>query len=222
MSSVWLSDVLACEGRVQLIGCRPKFLSRTNSRSYQRWLRKWTASGTWVLSVEAQLEGLWPFKGLFWQKSLCGLMSNWVAKKAFLYKSRYPCEVWISAVAQLMNRQSPWEEREALKSSESEVSAKPRVTAGRAPGLRTWDTNRWLRVDGQSGSHVFSLKDGISCHIREKFHAGLIRPSMTRSLQSSSGVLPNKESLWQICFHMGPIRQRDLDQESMSPRHRHL
>lgn len=63
MSSVWLTEVLACEGRVQLIGCRPKFLSRTNSQSYQRWLRKWIALGTWVLSVAAQLEGLWPLMG---------------------------------------------------------------------------------------------------------------------------------------------------------------
>lgn len=94
-----------------------------------------------------------------------------------------------------MKRQSPREEREALKSSELEVSAKPRVKADRGPGLRTWDTNRWLQVNAQSGSHVFSLKDGISGHIREKFHAGLIRPSKTRSLQSSSVVLPNKESL---------------------------
>lgn len=52
---------------------------------------------------------------LFGQKSLHGLKVNWVAYKAFSYKSRKLCEVWVSAVAQPMNKQSSGEERRSFE-----------------------------------------------------------------------------------------------------------
>ena len=56
--------------------------------------RKWAASentrslGESVRGLAAQLEGHRWGLFLFWQKSLHGLISNWVTYKAFSYKSR--------------------------------------------------------------------------------------------------------------------------------------